>query len=305
MGGSGVSKMIDAKGGDEPLSDTKRADLKFSWLEDDEAPEFCESGGAKLRRWALAAAYTVQPSRLHLLPPLLVKSISYALNRLARSARLPDDPRPVGPEGLVSVCGDLPVATMLEVYRRGLIPVAHAGPLKLWSPSVRAVLFLEDAHVETKVRKLMRKKIHRITFDQDFAAVMRACAQPRPGKTPLTWITPRMMQAFWQLHQLGYAHSVEVWNENGQLVGGVYGLALGRIFFGESQFSFGRDASKIASAALNQRLLERGFVLRDAKWMTPHHAKAGFKIISREEFHRLLRTYAYSPEERVDWSASF
>jgi len=280
------------------------ADLQLSWLEDADVPDFSESGRDRLRRRVLGAAYAVQPRRLHLLPSLIAKSAAYAIKGPASRARLPDHPKPVGPEGLVSVCGDLPISTMLEAYRRGLIPIAHIGPLKLWSPAVRAVLFIEDAHVETKVRKLLRKKVHRITFDQDFAAVMRACAQPRPGKTPLTWITPRMMSIFWQLHQLGYAHSVEVWDQNGRLVGGIYGLGSGRVFFGESQFSFARDASKIASAALNEHLLERGFVLRDAKWMTPHHAQAGFKVLRREEFHKLLRDYASSPEERGDWSAS-
>ena len=114
-------------------------------------------------------------------------------------------------------------------------------------------------------------------MDQDFAGVIEACAAPRPGKTPLTWITPRVMRAYWEAHKAGYAHSVEVWDEEGRLVGGLYGLAIGKVFFGESQFSAVEHASKVALVALHRQLAAWGYHLRDGKWMTPHLASFGFR----------------------------
>lgn len=277
------------------------ADLQFSWREEQDAPRFEESLEARLRRWVLGALYAMQPKRAHLLPSLLLMTAGYALKPPGQRMKLPTDATPIGKEGLLGICGNLAPSNMIDAYRRGLIPTCHVGPMKWWSPEVRAVLFLEEAHVETKVRKLLRKSHYRATFDKDFAAVMRGCALPRPGRVPLTWITPTMMKAFWDLHQLGYAHSIEVWNQPGRLVGGIYGLALGRVFFGESQFSIERDSSKIASAILNRHLAHWGFVLRDAKWLTPHHAQGGFRTIPRAEFDALVATYATPPDRRRDW----
>jgi leucyl/phenylalanyl-tRNA--protein transferase len=130
---------------------------------------------------------------------------------------------------------------------------------------------------------------------------MRACAQPRERKTPLTWITPRIMRAFWALHQAGYAHSVEVWDE-GDLVGGLYGLAIGDVFFGESQFSRTEHASKVAVAVLHSHLAYWGFALRDAKSISPHLASLGFKTVDRATFQGLLRDYAWRPGRVGRWA---
>src|SRR5215211_5607382 len=131
--------------------------------------------------------------------------------------------------------------------------------------------------------------------------LLQACAEPRAGKTPLTWLRPRVMQALWELHKAGYAHSVEVWDCEPQLVGGIFGVAIGNIFFGESQFSHVRDASKIASAYLNCHLAHWGFVLRDAKWMSSHLAGLGFTTISRPEFETILKGHVSLPGRVGRW----
>jgi leucyl/phenylalanyl-tRNA--protein transferase len=164
------------------------------------------------------------------------------------------------------------------------------------------VLYPHETHIEKNLRRLIRQGRYAITFDRDFAAVMRACAEPRSGKTPLTWITPKMMRAFWALHEQGHAHSVEIWDRDSRLVGGLYGLAAGGVFFGESQFSFVRDASKMAVAALHCHLAHWGFGLRDAKWQTEHLASLGFREIPRAEFLRELEAHAWKDGRVGRWS---
>jgi leucyl/phenylalanyl-tRNA---protein transferase len=160
--------------------------------------------------------------------------------------------------------------------------------MKWWCPEERAAINPANTHVGKNLRRLLRQDKFKITFDQDFAGVIAACAPPRPGKVPLTWITPRVMQAFWRAHTAGYAHSVEVWDRENRLVGGLYGLAIGKVFFGESQFSLVEHTSKIAVVALHRHLREWGYHLRDAKWMTPHLASSGFETLSRETWLFLL-----------------
>lgn len=309
LGADRIIQGLSTRSGDaaalsrDPLAEFNKEEPKFSWSGEHDNPVFCESPQDQMRRWALGCAYALQPRRIHLMPALVAMTVAHALKDPSSRGRLPVG-EPIGKEGLIGICGNLTPTNIIEGYRRGFIPTCHIGPMKWWRPAERAVLYLEDAHVETKIKKLLRKGVFRVTFDMDFAAVMQACTLPRPGKVPLTWITPTIMKAFWHLHQLGYAHSVEVWDNAGRLVGGIYGLALGQIFFGESQFSIERDTSKIASAVLNSQLGERGFILRDAKWMTAHHSQGGFKTISRNEFEGLLATYAGPPDLRGEWTAA-
>ena len=131
---------------------------------------------------------------------------------------------------------------------------------------------------------------------------MEACAWPRAGKTPLTWITPKMMEAFLAAHEAGYAHSVEVWDQDGKLVGGLYGLSIGKAFFGDSQFSMAEHASKVAVAALHQHLAYWGMHLRDGKWMTPHLASLRFRSMPRMVFQELLRTHVNQPGRIGRWT---
>jgi leucyl/phenylalanyl-tRNA--protein transferase len=265
-------------------------------------PQFRESFAARLRRWVLGSAYALQPKRIALMPRLTVMTLAHVFGLAEAHSRIPEHPAPYGKHGLVGVCENLSVANLVDGYRRGLFPVCHLGPMKWWSPAERAVLFLEHTHIENNLRRILRQGKYRVTFDRDFAGVMQGCAEPRFGKIPLTWITPRVMHAFWALHEAGYAHSVEVWDGEDRLVGGSYGLAIGDVFFGESQFSRVRDTSKIATAVLNCHLASWGFVLRDAKWLTGHLANLGFTVVGREAFEAILRRHAHGPGRLGRWT---
>jgi leucyl/phenylalanyl-tRNA--protein transferase len=162
------------------------------------------------------------------------------------------------------------------------------------------VLFFERAHVEKTTRRLLRGKRFEITFDRAFVDVMRACANPRSGGAPLTWITPRIQWLFEQAHADGYAHSVEVW-ENGALVGGAYGLAVGGAFFTESQFHTARDASKVGFAVLNRHLQAWGFAFNDGKHPTRYLASCGMTPATRTEFSQLTGTYCARPGRVGKW----
>ena len=184
-------------------------------------------------------------------------------------------------------------------YRQGLFPICHLGPMKWWSPPERAVIAPQELRLDRKTRRLLRQRKFFVTFDEDFAGVMEACAEPRPGKMPLTWITPKMMHAFWALHEAGYAHSVEVWDDDCHLVGGLYGLAIGGVFFAESRFAREDGASKVGVAVLHYHLW--GFGVRDAKWMSPHLASLGFRTVDRATFQTMLREHAWRPSKVGRW----
>lgn len=264
------------------------------------APLFLEKPSAIARRVALGMAYALRPNRLQLVPHAMGLTAEFMMSpELARRRLL--EPKYRGWQGLVGVSEDLSPKALLDGYRRGMFPFCHIGPMKWWSPDVRAVLDPRETRLEKSLQRSIRRRKYRVTFDTDLAGVMRACAEPRPGKTPLTWITPKIMRAFWDLHQAGHAHSVEVWDAEGELVGGYYGVACGNVFFGESQFSRVRDASKIAGATLNTHLAHWGFALRDAKWMTDHLATLGFRLIGRAEFLRALREHAGRPGRVGRW----
>ena len=151
-----------------------------------------------------------------------------------------------------------------------------------------------------RLRRLLRNQQLRVTFDSAFAEVVAACAAPRPGRPPLTWITPRVQQLFQDAHAAGHAHSVEVWREN-ELVGGVYGLAVGRAFFTESQFHTARDASKIGFAVLNRHLQAWDFAFNDGKHASQHLVASGARPITREEFTTACRKYAAEPGRVGRW----
>ena len=157
------------------------------------------------------------------------------------------------------------------------------------------MLFIEDFHIERNLRRRLKQKEFSVTFDRDFDAVIRACAEPRPGRLPLTWIRDDIIEAYTRAHHAGIAHSVEVWDEEGNLVGGAYGLAIGRVFFTKSQFSRKRDASKVGFATLNCHLQRWGFVLNDGKHLTGHLAQLGFTLIPRHSFNALLATACKEP----------
>ncbi len=198
------------------------------------------------------------------------------------------------PNGLLAAGGDLSAERLVQAYRHGCFPWYQDGqPILWWSPDPRTVLFPAELHVSRSLAKVIRQQRYRVTFDQDFAAVIRACAGPR-AYADGTWITDSMQAAYIELHQRGLAHSVEVWDGE-QLVGGLYGLAMGRLFFGESMFSHANNASKVGFATLVQHLQAAGFALIDCQMPTEHLMSLGARSISREDFAWHLRTYLDQP----------
>jgi len=172
---------------------------------------------------------------------------------------------------------------LLQGYRLGVFPMAMADDTIEWfSPDPRAILPLDKFHVPHALRRTLKKEVFNVRVDQRFAEVIRACAKRKD-----TWINDEIIHSYERLHELGYAHSVETWSE-GKLVGGLYGVAIGGAFFGESMFHRVTDASKVALVALVQRLRARKFVLLDTQWLTPHLAQFGVNEISRSHYLRLL-----------------
>ncbi|GAB6040021.1 leucyl/phenylalanyl-tRNA--protein transferase [Endothiovibrio diazotrophicus] len=191
------------------------------------------------------------------------------------------------PDGLLAAGGDLSPQRLLRAYRSGIFPWSEEGqPLLWWSPDPRAVLRPETLKVSRSLRKRLNRGEYRVTFDTDFAAVMRACAEPREGQQG-TWITGQMVTAYCRLHEEGVAHSVECRFQE-ELVGGLYGVALGRVFFGESMFSRRSDASKVALVHLAHKLLAWDYRLIDCQLSSSHLRSLGAEEIPRQEFAALL-----------------
>lgn len=199
------------------------------------------------------------------------------------------------PNGLLAAGGDLSATRLLEAYRHGIFPWFSEGePILWWSPDPRMVLFPGEFKLSHSLRKTLRKGDHEVRTDTAFEQVMRACAAPRAGANG-TWIHEEMIAAYCELHRLGYAHSIETWMD-GQLAGGLYGMALGRMFYGESMFSRRTDASKIALAHLAAQLKRWDFGMIDCQMNTPHLASLGAREIPRKEFiARLQELINYAP----------
>ncbi|MGQ4272755.1 leucyl/phenylalanyl-tRNA--protein transferase [Terrihabitans sp. B22-R8] len=265
-------------------------------------PDFRESGSAWARRVVLGFAYALKPSRIADIPGLLQIS---STGLLRPGSALPDPHHALRrPEGLCGLAHDLSVPTLVEAYARGLYPFSHVGPQKWWSPSQRCVLFFEDTHIAKRLRAHLRQARFRVTFDEAFDRVMIACAQPDTRRVPLTWITPAIMRAFSSLHRAGHAHSFEVWDSEGALVGGGYGVASGGVFVVESRFARVSNTSKFGFMVLNWHLQQWGFSLVDNKRVHPNVVDMGFRDIPRADYLNLLQT---SPQPKVPagrWTAS-
>ena len=199
------------------------------------------------------------------------------------------------PNGLLAAGGDLSTARLLEAYRHGIFPWFSEGePILWWSPDPRMVLFPGEFKISHSLRKTLRNSRYEVRSDSAFEQVMRACAAPREGANG-TWIHEEMIAAYCELHRMGYAHSVETWTD-GELVGGLYGIALGRMFYGESMFSRRTDASKVALAHLAAQLKRWNFGMIDCQMNTPHLASLGAREIPRKEFiARLQDLINYTP----------
>lgn len=198
-------------------------------------------------------------------------------------------PERADPCGLLAVGGDLSPARLLLGYSQGVFPWYSAGePILWWSPDPRLALFPEELHVPRSLRRVLNQEKYAITLDTAFPAVIRACGQAWRPQGPGTWLTPAMVRAYETLHRMGHAHSVEAW-QDGELAGGLYGVALGRVFFGESMFRRAPDASKACLVRLVELLQGWGFTLLDCQQTTPHMQRFGAREIPRNEFLERLK----------------
>lgn len=214
--------------------------------------------------------------------------------------RFPDSRRALrDPDGLLAVGGDLSVERLLAAYRRGIFPwYSDDQPILWWSPDPRAVLFPGELRVSRSLRRTLRKNRFAVSVDRDFDSVISACAQDRDE--PGTWITADMLEAYRELHRYGAAHSVETWQDE-KLAGGLYGVNIGGVFFGESMFSRHSDASKVALVRLVALCRKVGIRLIDCQLASAHLATLGARQISREQFEALLQKHVELPSPSA-WS---
>ena len=204
------------------------------------------------------------------------------------------------PDGLLAVGGDLKPARLINAYRHGIFPwFSEDQPILWWSPDPRTILVPGQLKISRSLRQSLRNRGYRISFDRAFADTIDHCSMTGPGREE-TWITDEMKQAYQRMYHLGYAHSVEVWHSATQ-VGGLYGIAIGRVFFGESMFSRARDASKVALVHLCQLLAGKGFELIDCQVNTSHLMSLGAREIDRSAFCELLDVYCEQPGLNGSW----
>ena len=209
-------------------------------------------------------------------------------------------PRLAADGGLLAVGGDLTPERLLLAYRQGIFPWFSEGePILWWSPDPRFVLFPDHLRISRNMQRILRKGVFAVTFDTVFADVVTACREQR-RRGEGTWITPEMTSAYIRLHRMGLAHSVEAWRE-GRLAGGLYGVSLGKCFFGESMFSRAANASKAALVTLVGKLAVRGFRVIDCQVYTEHLRRLGADGISREDFLALLDRSLAAPTLRGSW----
>lgn len=205
------------------------------------------------------------------------------------------------PNGLLCAGADLSVERLLEAYRRGIFPwYSDDEPILWWSPDPRMVLFTDELKISRSLAKSIRNKGYEVRVDTAFDEVIEGCAAPRRDAAG-TWLGPEMRRAYRRLHRAGYAHSFETWRD-GRLVGELYGVAIGRMFYGESMFARATDASKVALVALARTLRARGFPMIDCQQRTPLLAALGAREIPRAEFLRRLAALVNYPEPPAKWS---
>jgi leucyl/phenylalanyl-tRNA--protein transferase len=276
--------------------------LSLATPQDDRRAElFRESSREMLERYLLGAAWALQPQRVRGLP-----GVAHVLLRdaMTRHDILPDPETALAsPPGLAGIVHDLSAPTLVDAYERGLYPFSHLPPLKWWSPPTRSLLFFQNHHIAKTIRAKLKQARYTVTFDRDFEAVIAGCAGRREGRWHLTWITPRIMRAYADLFDAGYAHSYEVWNKDGELVAGGYGVATGAAFSGESQFSRERDTSKIGQAVLNFHLERWGYHFSDGKILNRTTADQGFREIPRADYLRQLAAAVRAPAKTGRWQA--
>lgn len=204
------------------------------------------------------------------------------------------------PNGLLALGGDLSVARLIVAYRHGVFPwYEEGGPIFWWSPSPRAILLPDQLKISRSLKKKLRSSRYTVTCNRAFESAIEACSGSREY-TSSTWITPYMKKSYTKLHELGFAHSIEVWRGE-DIIGGLYGVSIGRIFFGESMFYKESDASKIALAYLCRMVDEAGFPLIDCQVDNDHLARLGATPMDRQEFEDHLSIYTAKPSPKNLW----
>ena len=248
---------------------------------------FRESWNGWAQRWVLGAAYALKPELIGAAPHM----VWHVARDLLRGGTVVPDRRRTEPlpDTFGGVARDITADTVLAAAREGFFPWCHCGPLKWWTREKRMVLFFPEYHIAKRLRRDMKKAPYRVTLDQAFDEVIAACAGHRSyNHHSLTWITPRIMRLYADLFDRGHAHSFEVWDGEGKLVGGGYGLSVGRVFMTESQFSLAPNTSKMGFAVLNYHLAKWGYVVNDGKDFTPTIDAMGFRLIPRAEYESIL-----------------
>lgn len=200
-------------------------------------------------------------------------------------------------DGLLAFGGRLEPHWIIEAYSRGIFPWYNSDePILWWSPNPRSVFYLNDIKISKSMKKIIKKEVFTVTFDKDFFGVINSCAKTRED----TWISDKFIKTYGELHQMGIAHSVEVWQDN-KLVGGLYGLNLGKMFFGESMFSIEPNSSKLALIKLSKFLLEKGYEIIDCQVHNSHLESLGAQEIERDEFLKVLQKQLNQPTEYKKW----
>ena len=262
-----------------------------------------EPRDSTLRRWVLGLLWSLKPPRLYGVPATLAMLAKHYAGLGLSPGVLPDPEKALRhPDGLAGICTDMSVPTLTAAYTKGLFPWAHIGPQKWWAPAERMVCFPENVHISRTVARLLRNKRFEVTFDTAFDDVIAACAEPRQGRMPVTWIRRDVLESYKALHVAGLAHSVEVWDRSGNLVGGLYGVAIGKVFFTELMFARQPHASKVGLITLSGHLQKWGFLLNDAKRDSGHWRNLGFTLIPRAKFNVLLANACREPGRPGRWT---
>ncbi len=205
------------------------------------------------------------------------------------------------PDGLLAIGGDLTAEWLLAAYSKGVFPWFNEDdPILWWTPNPRSILLIDNLKVSKSLAKLISQQKFKVTFDQQFTAVIENCANINRPDQEGTWIIDSMLSAYKNLHQQGFAHSVEVWLDD-ELVGGLYGVAVGKVFFGESMFAKESNASKVALVTLAQKLGDWGFRMIDTQIETSHLNSLGASLISREKFETILKKDIKLPNPPHKW----
>ena len=204
------------------------------------------------------------------------------------------------PDGLLALGGDLSTERLILAYRNGIFPwYSDDQPILWWSPNPRCVLFPNEIHVSRSLRRTLNQQRFQVTADRHFGRIIRLCASTRAEGT---WITEEMIASYSELHRMGVAHSIEIWNQRGELAGGMYGLAIGRCFFGESMFSLETNASKVLMVHLAHQLQLWGYRIMDCQVESRHLLTMGARTIPREKFLSILRMSIDQKPDQTDWT---